>query len=373
MCCSFNKKAADEIFTKSAYANLVSQKQKENKQFSFNDFTKPQWYIKDDLKAMPGIDKGLTFMIDAHNDLVGGAAVGWDYQSFVAVVSEKGSYPLTHQDGIQIKPGHYNFVALSATKISSDDAIRDLSPDDRKCKFNDEIDDLKIHSKYSLSNCLLECSLTYALEQMNHSQLCTPWFLPSLSNPGTICDPWQAAEFDEHFKNVIESTCNQCLPDCDAVHYDASVTAVPFRKCDYRNLEVSPLCSIKDPLPPKPQIWSKEYLEELFKLLGPNSSVPTNTGIASSLRTYGIQLTQPGIFNFANETYDAYDKDIAVVEFYFKKSSVVEFKTNVSMTWIDFFAAVGGLLGLCIGLSIVTLVELFWLALRLVTNAVEPK
>jgi hypothetical protein len=36
------------------------------------------------------------------------------------------------------------------------------------------------------------------------------------------------------------------------------------------------------------------------------------------------------------------------------------------MTWIDFLSQVGGLLGLCIGVSIITFIELFWLCLRLV-------
>ena len=36
--------------------------------------------------------------------------------------------------------------------------------------------------------------------------------------------------------------------------------------------------------------------------------------------------------------------------------------------WIDFFSAIGGLLGLCIGLSIVTFVELFWLGFRIICN-----
>ena len=39
--------------------------------------------------------------------------------------------------------------------------------------------------------------------------------------------------------------------------------------------------------------------------------------------------------------------------------------------WIDYFANVGGLLGLCIGVSIVTLVEIIWLCMRLMKHSFE--
>jgi len=50
----------------------------------------------------------------------------------------------------------------------------------------------------------------------------------------------------------------------------------------------------------------------------------------------------------------------------------VEYQTYPSQTWIQFFSAIGGLLGLCIGLSIVTFVELFWLILRIGANLIKP-
>ena len=38
------------------------------------------------------------------------------------------------------------------------------------------------------------------------------------------------------------------------------------------------------------------------------------------------------------------------------------------MTWIDFFSTIGGLLGLVLGMDIITLVELVWLAMRLISH-----
>ena len=72
-----------------------------------------------------------------------------------------------------------------------------------------------------------------------------------------------------------------------------------------------------------------------------------------------------------NEQYDAYEKDIAVVTFFFESNTVFEFERRSRMTVIDFVSQVGGLLGLCMGFSLVSLVELvYWFTIRMAKNAV---
>ena len=38
------------------------------------------------------------------------------------------------------------------------------------------------------------------------------------------------------------------------------------------------------------------------------------------------------------------------------------------MTWIDYLSAVGGLLGLVLGMGFISFVELFWLAIRIISK-----
>ena len=38
------------------------------------------------------------------------------------------------------------------------------------------------------------------------------------------------------------------------------------------------------------------------------------------------------------------------------------------MTWIDYFATVGGLLGLMLGMGLVSFIELIWLFLRILAR-----
>ncbi len=54
----------------------------------------------------------------------------------------------------------------------------------------------------------------------------------------TMCDPWQAQKFYKRMRAVPDDTCDQCLPDCEGTFYSASVTAVPFRDCDDKNMGV---------------------------------------------------------------------------------------------------------------------------------------
>ena len=40
------------------------------------------------------------------------------------------------------------------------------------------------------------------------------------------------------------------------------MTAAPFRRCDYKNLGVSYLCSLTDQTLPQPKIWGKQVRQE---------------------------------------------------------------------------------------------------------------
>ena len=73
--------------------------------------------------------------------------------------------------------------------------------------------------------------------------------------------------------------------------------------------------------------------------------------------------------NKGKNNYDAYEKDVAIANFYFQSSTCFEFVRQPRMTIIDFISSVGGLLGLCMGISFVSAVELvYWLTVKLAKN-----
>ena len=89
-----------------------------------------------------------------------------------------------------------------------------------------------------------------------------------------------------------------------------------------------------------------------------------------------------------NLYYNAYEKDIAIVNLFFGEPTVFgvfniksqnwlnwrlllfsEFERSPKMTWLDFISGFGGICGLCLGISFVSLVEiLYWFSIRLCQN-----
>ena len=65
------------------------------------------------------------------------------------------------------------------------------------------------------------------------------------------------------------------------------------------------------------------------------------------------------------KSYDAYEKDIAMVTFFFETSTVFEFSRDQRLTMVGFISQMGGLLGLWMGFSFISAFEiLYWCTLR---------
>ena len=74
--------------------------------------------------------------------------------------------------------------------------------------------------------------------------------------------------------------------------------------------------------------------------------------------------------NAEKELYNAFEKDIAVANFYFESTTCIEFIRDVTTTYTDFFSNVGGILGLCMGISCISGIELiYWFAVRMFSNS----
>jgi len=216
MCCSFNMKAADEIFLGDTYPSLLKELQDSDKNESFTESKKPLWYTKsDEPKSLPGRNKGLVLVIDSHSDLFSAGSLDVDYDSFMGLISPSGSFPLMNQEGFEIQPGHYNVISLSGSKVVADDDLRYLQVSARNCKFPEETVNLRLHKNYTYMNCMLECSMSYAENELikdNSSNPCVPWYFPSSNNSITVCDPWESVKFYDFMNQVPDDACSDCLP-----------------------------------------------------------------------------------------------------------------------------------------------------------------
>ncbi len=87
--------------------------------------------------------------------------------------------------------------------------------------------------------------------------------------------------------------------------------------------------------------------------------------LESSIRNYSQTIAMGDIFTQNEKSYDAFDKDIALVHIFFRKATIIQMGSSQRMGWVDYFSNVGGLLGLVLGMGIVSLIEMLWLCLRL--------
>ena len=77
MCCSFNMKAADDIYLGESYPQLLTRLQESDKNASFSNSIVPDWYEKkSEPKTLPGRNKGLVLILDAHTNLFAAGSLG---------------------------------------------------------------------------------------------------------------------------------------------------------------------------------------------------------------------------------------------------------------------------------------------------------
>ena len=75
--------------------------------------------------------------------------------------------------------------------------------------------------------------------------------------------------------------------------------------------------------------------------------------LAARQREIMESFTGPGY----EQTYNAYEGDIAVLYVYFGQPTTTEYIRVVSLSWVGFLAQAGGLIGACLGFSFISLVE----------------
>ena len=387
ICCSFNMEKADRIFKRSMYTEEVALKQKEESEKAFEDPILPPWYIENQEPAPEaGEKRGLRLVLDRHTDKLSPMSVTEDFQGFTAIIDDNNKFPMAYLNAMRIRPGMENIIKLDALRVDSDDEIRQYSPQKRNCYFFDEYK-LEMHQNYTQANCVFECKIKFVVKCMegctdhepckcptenvssdlfqNLSDTCAPWFYPTMNDThNNICNPWETVKFQNILReNVPKRECDYCLPDCITTKYDTSIAYAKFQSCDYTNIGSNELCN----------------------LINANMNPPSWADVAKNVYT-AVNMTVPGyvvnnstrltnmrkFINLNNEnrqTYDAFEEDIATLNIFFGYPYIVTYKTSVKMSTFEFIALVGGNVGLGLGISIISVVEIiYWITVKLFIN-----
>ena len=76
-------------------------------------------------------------------------------------------------------PGESFMISVSPFLATSSNDLKNLSPGERNCKFEDEIGNLKMFKYYTQEACEFECMIRHAIDICGS---CIPWHLPQVKN-----------------------------------------------------------------------------------------------------------------------------------------------------------------------------------------------
>lgn len=311
-----------------------------------------------------GQKNGLSIIVDmkpSEKDIP--SSVSNDFNGVEVNVGARHTFPRLDTDSFLVAPGKVTMVEITAEKLSTSDGYRDLRVKDRGCYFEDELR-LQLFSEYTSDNCWIECLLNLT-RKINDNE-CLPWNMPS-PDGHACCNPIEQHDFFNTFDNLDMSKvmgAELCYPDCASTVYSTRVTTAPFRKCDPANMGLSRLCKLSSRGGPVPQKWGDAVLET-YKKKSPAGSVPEYISdfVESGQRERGD-----------GSTYDAYEEDMAEVLFFFTKPVTTELLSSPSMTVFDFVASLGGIMGLLMGISFISVIEIaYWFTVKLAEAVLKKK
>ena len=395
MCCSFNIKKAELVLKESKYTSTIATRQKYDLENGFKSGQKPDWYVANkEPETKPGIKHGLTLVFDSHSDKISSGSVLDSFRGVTVLVDGKEKFPMVQRIGVKARPGLENSISIDAIDVNALDEIRRHDPHTRNCYFPDEYE-LDMHQNYSQPSCIFECEIKFAAkcistcnqfnetcdckdkDRINNLDLkevksCVPWYYPIKDDEYVeMCDPWMTKKF----RNILDTKiptdqCNYCLEDCSTTKYKSSISYTELQQCDDSNIG-SVFCDLtKGEMNPAP--WTSDAQHEYLAL---NLSVPWFLETKGSQRfsdqrsRYLEQKSAQGVI-FAdklktNPYYNAFEKDIGFLNVFFSEEKVTRYIKANKGTNFDFISQLGGSLGGFMGISILSLVEIFyWVVFR---------
>ncbi|XP_065086994.1 pickpocket protein 28-like [Ochlerotatus camptorhynchus] len=309
ICYTFNSLAADDLFRLEELHDDYPYLQ-ENR--SSTQWTLESGYRDDaDIDTYPvrvlgaGARAGLNILLRLYEYDLDYICRG-PVQGFKVLLHTSGEYPQVSKQYFRVPLHQEVIISVKPEMITTSEGLRDYAPHRRQCYFNYERW-LKFFKVYTQQNCELECITNYTRLACG----CVKFSMPH-DDRTEICGSSQIACYNaaenELLSHDVKHSVNSsydfrakcdCLPSCTSVQYDAEISQADF---NWRDL----FLAYKSPLDEFP----------------------------------GIQLARLTI--------------------YFKEAQFITSKRSELYGVTDFLANCGGLLGLFMGVSLLSLAEIIY-------------
>ncbi|EDW81987.1 uncharacterized protein Dwil_GK25370 [Drosophila willistoni] len=227
LCCNFN--ALDPFYVIRNYSDDVRlEPEEENSKYEAVDWTPENGYAKNlpefyypRTSGGTGIRMGLTVVLNASISeyyCTKSMSVG-----FKVLVHNPAELPKVSNYGFLVTAGREARIPIEPIYEDALPTIRSIKKTTRRCLFSDE-NDLAYYRTYSRKNCELECEAKLLLQVCS----CVLYYLPRIDPAARVCGPNDNACTNQ-VQTAIESTqsnlsCESCWPGCFELTYRATVS-----------------------------------------------------------------------------------------------------------------------------------------------------
>ena len=349
-----------------------------------NDFQGPDFEDeKKDLRH--GMTHGFKIILDAETfdyaDRKSGSS------GFIIGIANSQDKPTMSQIGLNVAPGTETRIPFTITRtITSNEVINNLTPEKRYCYQEIQDAEAKLGSlnneqgyRFSLQNCLYEAKIRRIMDNCS----CIPMFVePRLvdwynGTRSTICTgkKLECAEvlrngydldLQEDLTSIhVEGSRKRCLPRCDRDEISAITSSLSFpnrhvfeqrRDICHAMRKLSKICTSSS----SSYVMKKELLEDAYGDVCDDLEKAYKEG---KMCKKGSHASDGDVKRY-NKTVDflfKYARDnFAAVNIYMRDPFYTVINKTYAMTTLDLFNSLGGMLGLCLGLSIISAVEFIY-------------
>nr|XP_016927393.2 pickpocket protein 28 isoform X1 [Drosophila suzukii] len=303
LCCAFNFQPPEFLYKPFANnpRNLTNPDGFENVQWDpeagYPEKLPPKFYPA--ASSGTGITLGFTAVLDAEmSEYYCSSTNGPGFKVYFHNPVE---VPMVKEAGLITALGYETNYRIEMVRAEAVPAIRSISRDGRQCLFNDE-KELIFYRLYTRLNCENECLAAYLYETCS----CIPFDYPQIYSNASTCSMLDTfcvrrAQRAENRPSWVQCR-KQCLPSCFDLNYLASGFAFPLASENFQlaNAMVERI--------------NKSYLSE----------------------------------------------NIAVINVYFRESVYYGNTKNAYVGLTEFLSNVGGVMGLFMGFSVISLAEILY-------------
>ena len=333
--------------------------------------------------VMAGRKKGYELILDVEGFDYSGADVS--YEGFQLVVGSFHEQAIVNQRAVQIAPGTENQIAITPSMSSI--TARALSRFDaakRHCYTENEIGlSYFPQSKgymYTMDNCIFESTLHKVFKKCK----CYPYNLNfhnkiPCTEEGRVC-------MDEVYANLRmvghighDHEKKECLPLCKEQFLSLFMTAAKYPN---ENLFIykQEFCVITERLMEKCDGVRRKPLEEMYPGICSKLNALKSIDLAEACNDRQWPLTRATLPNCTWERCDVEDAitqysrhNMVAINVFFPNPFVKQLIRDVRFTTLDFVGNLGGLLGLCMGFSVISLAEILFCFLTSVLTLLSPR